>query len=606
MTTHSSSLFKVYALLLVFNAQCLTPVSSQVLQKIRQQVAGFFDKEPKPSVVDDFVSPEEAAILLERYKPLLRDSLHYVSSTQNAKSQYRTSKSVRLPPLGDPLVLEIEARSAALANVPHHQVEDFQLACYGVDELYGLHRDDTDAVSGGNKQASMSADRAATVLIYLQSPESGGATLFTRRALEEEHDIDTKRPLNTEAGALKLFRHYCDKPERKFVVVEPEVGRAVTWPNWYHKNASQHNQTKPQAPPLDIFCRKSTHGACPVVQGEKCVIQQWIRKSKPQPLRDPRLLALFPLHVDASFTEKLQQEASMPSLPSSCLPDIGTNQGRWIPNICFEGSFERRDQGPYDHLGSIHIRGGMQAALPSTLLGKESPGMTISFWGRISSRVEDNISNRGDEKTLISLGNVSFKTTATHTGTDPTSITLWIDQEPDTQSISPSFPSYNALDWLWFSVTVEPSEDMTTLVLSVYSKLADLLATLSSKVPSVSIMNGDSCDVDDNVEFVDLKLFVPPEISLSLVLEEEQHATTESEDSSTERKTAFITKGADGSSDRLSETKMAFVSAGAKPEAKQQPPQGSDVSFLLFHEGVLDQEEIVKLRHEAKRYDINT
>ena len=581
-------------------------MSSQVLQKIRQQVSGFFDDEPKPSVVDAFVSPEEAAILLERYKPLLRDSLHYLSSTQNTKSQYRTSKSVRLPPLGDPLVSEIEARSATLANVPHHQVEDFQLACYGIGELYGLHRDDADATSDGSKQASMSADRAATVLIYLQSPQSGGATLFTRRALEEEKDMDTKRPLNTEAGALKLFRHYCDKPERKFVVVEPEVGRAVTWPNWYHKNArsNRHNQTESQAPLLDNFCRKSTHGACPVEQGEKCVIQQWIRKSKPQPLRDPRLLALFPLHVDVSFTEKLQHEASMTSLPSSCFPDIGTNQGRWIPSICFVGSFERRDQGPYDHLGSMHTKGGIQVALSNSLLGKESSGMTISFWGRMVNNIENGSSNIDGERTLISIGKVSLKTTSTHTGNDPVSFMLWIDQEPDTQSVSPSFPGYNALDWLWFSVAVEPSEDTVEIVLSVFSKSADLLTTLSTKVSSVN-MNGDSCDVDDQVEFVDLKLFVPPEVPPAPVLEEDKNATSEGEDSPIERKTAFITKGVDDSSDSQSETKMAFVSSGAKPETKQQTIYGSDISFLLFHEGVLSQEEVVKLRHEAKRYDIN-
>ena len=122
-------------------------------------------KPPKPQVVDDFLSPEEAAHLLDRYEFLMKESrsLGYVKHKAAGASNYRTSRSVRLPPLGDPVTLDIERRAAALAGFNHSYVEDLQMACYEEDELHGLHRDDADA--------EVNADRAATVLVYLQAPE---------------------------------------------------------------------------------------------------------------------------------------------------------------------------------------------------------------------------------------------------------------------------------------------------------------------------------------------------------------------------------------------------------------------------------------------------
>ena len=523
---------------------CIFPVSSQsaLLKKIQQ----IFDKnkEPRPVVVDDFLTAEESALLLERYRPLLRDSLHFSSSV--TQSRYRTSRSVRLPPLGDALVFEIEARAAELAQVPPHQIEDFQLACYGVDELYGLHRDDSEKGPG--------ADRAATVLIYLQSPDSGGATLFTRQELEIEVDLDTKRPLNTEAGALKLFRHYCDHPKRKFVVVEPQVGRAVTWPNWY-RDRKNHTQ----------FCQKSTHGACPVLGGEKCVIQQWIRRSKPQPLRDPRLVALFPLNVDSSFLEKLTTATNSTTTTTTaaddqssiCFHDASTNRGSWVQSVCPMGAHERQEAGPFEHLGSVQVRRGLQAALPTSLI---ESGATISFWGRFGSVPSGGM-------TLLSLGDQSA---TIGTSSNNQMLLAWTQQEADK---SVAFPSYYAHDWLWFSLVVTNSQ----LTLSVYSKQAELLVTLST----TTSMN-ESC-LDGSVESIDLKLLVP-----SAAVPQPQQPPNPAADIDSR------------------DTKMAFVSTEVPPTSQQQQLiQGADISFLIFHKVALSQDEVVKLRHEAKRFDIN-
>ena len=147
-------------------------------------------KPPKPQVVENFLSPDEAAYLLDRYEFLMKESrsLGYVKNKAAGASKYRTSRSVRLPPLGDPITFDIERRAAQLAGFNHSYVEDIQMACYEEDELHGLHRDDADA--------AVNADRAATVLVYLEAPEGGGGeTLFTMRELEDERDMKTGKPL---------------------------------------------------------------------------------------------------------------------------------------------------------------------------------------------------------------------------------------------------------------------------------------------------------------------------------------------------------------------------------------------------------------------------
>jgi len=408
-----------------------------VLERIRKLVGALSrrwkrdDGEPDPVVTEHFLAEEEARLILERYEPLLSSSssAHVVDSRVRRDDEYRTSKSIRLPPLGDSLVLDVERRAARLAGVPHSLCEDFQLACYEYDGLYGLHRDDTDPVPGSGQR---SADRSDTVLVYLRAPEDGegggkggkggggggGETLFTRRPIEDERDMDTGRPLNTQKGALKLFRSYCEKPRRKHLMVTPKVGRAVSWKNWY---VDSNNATK--------FARRSTHGACPVKEGgkrKKCVIQQWMSKSEGSaaaaaaaaPLRDERIAAIFPAGADASYQRRGNNDddgnggegkgeggdgTSVVSRPlagegdAPCFADASARAGSTVPALCFSGGddgegggsddarlVQRDDDGPYSGVGSLRITGGgaLRAAVPADLLTSQGGGLTVSFWVR--------------------------------------------------------------------------------------------------------------------------------------------------------------------------------------------------------------------------------
>src|SRR6056300_919813 len=74
----------------------LVSKSQQLMNKIiKRQHA-----EPGPIIVPNFVSNEEAEAILQRYEHLLRPSAHVMSAQVRSNDKYRTSKSVRLPPIG--------------------------------------------------------------------------------------------------------------------------------------------------------------------------------------------------------------------------------------------------------------------------------------------------------------------------------------------------------------------------------------------------------------------------------------------------------------------------------------------------------------------------
>lgn len=492
-------------------------------------------QEPKPMIYDDFLTAQEAEALLARYEPLLRKSMHYGASGAK-QSRYRTSRTVRLPPMGDSLVFEIEQRAAALAGLNHSRVEDFQLACYGVDNLYGLHRDDDE---GPNR-----ADRSSTVLIYLQAPEKGGSTLFTRRPLEKEKDMDTKQPLRTEAAALKLFRSYCDRPRRNFVVVEPKQGRAVTWPNWYGPNLTE-------------FAKSSTHGACPIIEGRKCVIQQWITKAEPLPLRDERVAAIFTAGADISFRRHL----AIIDQDERCLADASTQRGEYITHLCpTDGTrFTVLDEGPYADVGGMKVTGSMTANLPIVFF--EDDGFSLSFWAR----------NVTTGTKLISLGNmlsVDFRSL----DNDARSVVEVIRGEESSVfecQISES-------EWVWLSLTVAGRSLATDF--SVFSDRGEVLGKAS-----IAPLDENSCLQE--LESIELNLFTP--------LQDE--ATTEP---SGER-TAFVPSQ---QQQQDSDDTIAFV-----PRSSGTGPSNSlDVSFILFHKSTLDLDEASVLRLQARRYNVNT
>ena len=434
--------------------------------------------------------------------------------------------------MGDSLVFDIERRAAELAGLNHSsRVEDFQLACYGPNELYGLHRDD---------DPSGAANRAATVLIYLRAPERGGATLFTGLELEKEIDPQTKKPLRTEKAAVALFRDYCQKPRRKHTTVEAVQGRGVVWKNWYGTN----NET--------AFAATSTHGACPVERGEKCVIQQWIsRTAASNPLRDGRIAAIFTAGADFSFGRDAL------SLP--CLQDVSVAQSDL--QLCCENKKLIHD-GPFSNVGGARLSDS--SGLMTTLESLQD--LTVSFWVR----------NILPGTTILSLSN--FLTVRLNernevrltSGESVADLSL-----PDTEN-----------GWMWFSVSAHRGKTADVII---YSK-GNLVKTASLELEENVVCNENS---NGPVELVLLK---PPAKRDNGDL----HAMTAKEERS-----AFVQHEEDDNKSHMStEEKTAFVTRSTT-EVQQPSDPHADVSFIVLHTSVFDHDERLALRHEAKRYNID-
>ena len=520
--------------------------SQQLMNKIiKRQHA-----EPGPIILPNFVSNEEAEAILQRYEHLLRPSAHVMSAQVRSNDKYRTSKSVRLPPIGDPLIVDIEKRAADLTGFHHEHSEDFQLACYNDDELYGLHRDDADDQGGRVR----SANRVATVLIYLHSPDSGGETLFTRRPLEEERDLDTKRKLNTQDGALKLFRSYCNKPRKHHVVVPATKGTAVHWNNWYGEN---NNST-------DKFATHSTHGACPVKSGKKCVIQVWISKDKDSnPLRDRRVAAIFPSGADVSF-QLAVSERKVLAKEKICFNDTSARFGKVISELCFIPTstdaqlvqLGMEENNPYIGVGAWRIASGkLQATLPANLLD----GFTVSFWVRgldedtiILSITGDAEENVVKSKHMSGLFRAIVKKVDVDGGRKLIELSS-INNQTSTVEVE------NLDEWMWMSFSISREGEMK---FHIYDKKTGRLIGQTTLQGQTLAENTPICPEEEDAlpsrrkNNLNMTLFSQP------------------------------VRNSDGS-------KVAFA-----------PIKTVDLSFIIMHETILSSDEISALRKQVRRYDV--
>jgi hypothetical protein len=104
------------------------------------------------------------------------------------------------------------------------------------------------------------------------------------------------------------FRGYCAEKRAEHTLVTPKRGRAVFWRS-FAPTASEGGRRGKGG----YFIANSTHGACPVVRGEKWVLQQWITKHLTNVIRHPRLLMHLPLGSAGAFnaSRPLQDDAGL-------------------------------------------------------------------------------------------------------------------------------------------------------------------------------------------------------------------------------------------------------------------------------------------------------
>jgi prolyl 4-hydroxylase len=189
---------------------------------------------PKIVTVSNFLSPEECDYLIRIASPQLARStvVNELSNDGDEKIDFRrTSRGMFLMQYQrDKLIQDIDKRLADLTGFPRENGEIIQVLLYEKGAEYQPHYDFFDPhSSGGAAHLQRGGQRLATVIMYLNTPVSGGETTF---------------PL---AG----------------VSITPVKGSAVLFYNCLPSGDVDYT---------------ALHGGAPVLAGEKWIATKWFRK----------------------------------------------------------------------------------------------------------------------------------------------------------------------------------------------------------------------------------------------------------------------------------------------------------------------------------------
>nr|WP_315186688.1 2OG-Fe(II) oxygenase [uncultured Albidiferax sp.] len=186
-------------------------------------------RKPRLVVLGGLLSDEECTALVELARPRLSRSL--TVETQSGGEEVhvdRTSDGMFFQRGENPLIQRIEARIARLLHWPEANGEGLQVLQYQPGAQYKPHYDYFDPHEPGTPHIlQRGGQRVATLILYLQSPEQGGATLFPDVQLE----------------------------------VAPQRGNAVFF---------SYDRPHPSS--------QSLHGGAPVLAGEKWIATKWLRQ----------------------------------------------------------------------------------------------------------------------------------------------------------------------------------------------------------------------------------------------------------------------------------------------------------------------------------------
>lgn len=182
--------------------------------------------------IRNFLTSEECDYLISLGEPeLQRSTVVNDDAVGDVVHEGRTSRGMFLTSHPDNAKIKaIEARIAALTKLPSKNGETIQVLHYQPGEEYRPHYDTFDAgTEGGQECLARGGQRIATLIMYLNSPSSGGETIFPKLSL----------------------------------AVKPRKGDALLFYTTLEDGA------------IDM---KMLHGGAPVLEGEKWIATKWIRE----------------------------------------------------------------------------------------------------------------------------------------------------------------------------------------------------------------------------------------------------------------------------------------------------------------------------------------
>ena len=188
-------------------------------------------RHPRIVVLRNLLSDAECDELIALARPRLSRSETVVNRTGESEvNAARTSQGMFFSRGEGVLVSLIESRIAALLNWPIERGEGLQVLRYGVGAEYRPHFDYFDPAQAGTPPIlKRGGQRVGTVLMYLNTPEAGGATTFPDAGIE----------------------------------VQPLRGSAVFF---------SYSQPSPST--------RTLHGGASVLSGEKWVATKWLRAGR--------------------------------------------------------------------------------------------------------------------------------------------------------------------------------------------------------------------------------------------------------------------------------------------------------------------------------------
>lgn len=143
-------------------------------------------RHPRIVVLRNLLTEAECDELIELARPRLSRSETVVNRTGESEvNAARTSQGMFFTRGEGELVGAIEARIASLLNWPVERGEGLQVLRYGVGAEYRPHFDYFDPAQPGSQSIlKRGGQRVGTVLMYLNTPTSGGATTFPDAGIE--------------------------------------------------------------------------------------------------------------------------------------------------------------------------------------------------------------------------------------------------------------------------------------------------------------------------------------------------------------------------------------------------------------------------------------
>lgn len=188
-------------------------------------------KAPRVVLFGQILSDAECAALIDAARPRLSRSLTVETSSGGEEiNADRTSDGMFFQRGELPLVQQLEERIARLLNWPIENGEGLQVLRYGPGAEYKPHHDYFAPDEPGTATIlRRGGQRVGTLIIYLNEPEQGGATIFPESALQ----------------------------------VVPQQGHAVFF---------SYDQPDPGT--------RTLHGGAPVIKGEKWIATKWLREGR--------------------------------------------------------------------------------------------------------------------------------------------------------------------------------------------------------------------------------------------------------------------------------------------------------------------------------------